>query len=290
MRLSLGTAQIGSNYGLCNSSGIMKFSEAKKIINFAKNNGINSIDTAINYGDSELILGKIGVQDFQVTTKLPEIPCEETNISQWMCQHLEQSLSRLKILKMYSVLLHRPGQLLGPRGIELYEGLQNLKKTGLVEKVGISIYSPDELEPIFKNFYLDQVQAPINAIDRRMISSGWLRKLYDNKVEVHARSIFMQGLLLTSRHDIPMKFSKWNKVWDTWDQWLLTQDISPLDACINYVNSFPEISTLIIGVDSLTQIQDIVSATGFSQSSLQFPKELMSTDLNLINPSNWREL
>ena len=97
MKIALGTAQFGSNYGIANKSGKINYKEAKKILKLAKKNKINTIDTAINYLDSEKILGKIGVRKFNIVTKLPAIPKKNKNIEKWIRSKIHKSLKRLKI-------------------------------------------------------------------------------------------------------------------------------------------------------------------------------------------------
>jgi aryl-alcohol dehydrogenase-like predicted oxidoreductase len=290
LRVAIGTAQFGVDYGISNLTGKTQFLEVSKILKFAKNNKIGSIDTAINYGESENILGKVGIHEFQVTTKLPEIPEDIDNITLWMVEQLEASLVRLKKPNIYSVLLHRPNQLLSNRGKEIYDGLQFLKRSGYVEKIGISIYSFDELDSLLNVFNIDQIQVPLNPIDRRLINSNWLYALYNKGIEVHVRSIFLQGLLLMRKEDIPKKFNQWNYTWDKWNKWLMNEHITALEACISYVRAFPEINTFIVGVNSLAQIKEIFSIINSELKSLEFPEELSSIDLNLINPTNWSKL
>ena len=82
-KLAIGTAQFGSIYGIANKTGKIKYSEAKEIIKFAKKNNIKTIDTASAYGESEKLLGQIGINDFEVITKLPKIINPVKNFENW---------------------------------------------------------------------------------------------------------------------------------------------------------------------------------------------------------------
>ena len=110
---------------------------------------------------------------------------------------------RLNTINLYGLMLHRPEQLLGPYGEEIMSALLSLKKSGTVQKIGISVYSPDEFTELFSEYDFDIVQCPFNLIDRRLVNSGWLAKLKALGVEVHVRSSFLQGLLLMG---LVMKF------------------------------------------------------------------------------------
>lgn len=285
-RLALGTVQFGQSYGIANQSGQVSFDEAQAIIRLSRENGMNTLDTAIAYGDSEQRLGVIGVEDWQVVSKLPAIPERCSDICQWVSDTVEESLRRLRIKRLYGLLLHHPQQLLESRGEKLYGALLQLKKNGLVTKIGVSIYDPTELDAVSSRYRLDLIQAPFNVIDRRLIDSGWLYRLADRGIELHVRSVFLQGLLLIPRSSRPKQFDRWAPLWSRWDRWLDQSGITPLQACLGYVLSFEEINKVVLGVDSVRQLKEILQAT--AEPALVVPSELALTDLELINPANWR--
>ena len=139
-RLALGTVQFGLPYGIANQAGQVSRTEANAMLQLALANGIDTLDTAIAYGDSETCLGEVGSQGFRVVTKLPALPDNCADIGDWVQQQVNASLSRLGVVEVYGLLLHRSEQLLGSNGVELYQALQALKDNGQVQKVGVSIY------------------------------------------------------------------------------------------------------------------------------------------------------
>lgn len=139
-KLVIGTVQFGCSYGVSNKTGKVSIDSAKEILACAKDAEIDVLDTAIAYGDSELCLGQIGIENWKVVSKLSELPSGVDNIQKWAKDSLQGSLSRLKIPKLYGLLLHRPQQLLSVQGKEIYKSLNLLKTEGLVNKIGISIY------------------------------------------------------------------------------------------------------------------------------------------------------
>jgi len=285
LKLALGTAQFGLKYGVANNYGKVSQQEAKSILQFASDNGIDTIDTAIAYGESEKRLGEIGVRSWQIISKLPVIPEDCPDILQWVTEAVGGSMQRLKVNKLYGLLLHRPQQLVEKHGESLFSILQSLKHDGVVGKIGISIYDPSELDMLCSRFQFDLVQAPFNILDRRLIETGWLDRLGELGTELHVRSVFLQGLLLMSSAHRPEKFKSWGPLWSDWDRWLYLNGITPLQACLRYVLSFPQISKVIVGVDSPQQLREILSA-----SSGDFPElsdTLKTSDLRLINPANW---
>ena len=286
--LALGTVQFGMTYGVANTEGQVSQEEVKKILQYARKSGIDTIDTAIAYGDSEKYLGLAGVNDFKLITKLPSIPQSVTNIEEWIDKQVEASLSRLGVENVYGLMLHQPDQLFGPKGKRVIQSLINLQKRLVVHKVGISAYSHKELQKLFELHDFDIVQCPFNLVDRGLVTSGWLSKLKKSGVEVHSRSSFLQGLLLMSRDLIPDKFQEWDALWATWHDWLDDQSKAPLEACMSYVLSFPEIDRVIVGVESKQQLEQIVGVTLSSRMS-SFP-HIYSENTDLINPANWNRL
>jgi aryl-alcohol dehydrogenase-like predicted oxidoreductase len=288
VKLALGTVQFGLEYGIANNQGRVSELVAKAILDHAWANGINLLDTAIAYGDSEHRLGEIGIQSWQVVTKLPAIPEDCASVSAWVEDSVKQSLLRLHTTKLYGLLLHRPDQLLGEHGQTLFETLCNLKSQGFVEKIGISIYSPDELDTLCNQYVFDLIQAPFNVLDHRMIDSGWLGRLSTQGTEIHVRSVFLQGLLLMSCTKRPAFFARWQPLLSIWDAWLVENNLTPVQACLLHALSFSEISKVIVGVDSMAQLQEITTSTrGFAPS---LPPELHTSDTDLLNPANWRNV
>lgn len=285
-RIALGTAQLGLSYGVANLQGQVTMKEGSKIVSYATSVGVDTLDTAIAYGDSENCLGQIGVKDFQVISKLPELPIETNDVLSWVRESVNGSLQRLQISRLYGLLLHRPQQFLSPQGQELYNALNLLKEEGLVNKIGISIYSPIELEELFDFFSFDLVQAPFNVFDRSLVRSRWLSRLKMAGVEVHVRSIFLQGLLLMHPVNRPAYFYRWQPIWTEWEQWLNTNNLTALQACLSFVLSNPYIDRVVVGVDSLSQLQEILAATTIE--AVKPPDKLCCDDPDLINPARWR--
>lgn len=287
-RLALGTVQFGLPYGIANQAGQVTHDKGKAILQLAAGNGINTLDTAIAYGASEQRLGEIGIQDWQIVSKLPAIPDDRADTRQWVAEAVDGSLQRLNINRLYGLLLHRPQQLLEKNGDHLYRTLQQLKQDGLVQKIGISIYDPSDLDAICGRFQLDLVQAPFNILDRRLIDTDWLSRLEEQGTELHVRSVFLQGLLLMSSTNRPKKFARWDQLWSDWGIWLTINRLTPLQACLLYALSFPQVSKVIVGVDNQRQLKEILVASVGALPKI--PVGLRTSDLDLINPANWAAL
>ena len=287
-KLALGTVQFGINYGIGNNSGQVRPSEVSKILGLANSSAIQTLDTAIAYGESEAVLGKQDLSDFSLITKLPAVPIDTSDVVSWANHQLQCSLQRLNIKAVDGLLLHRPAQLLEKFGGALYRQLENFKQQGLVKRIGISIYEPEELDLLCEYFHFDLIQAPFNIIDNRLYETGWLKRLSDMGTAVHVRSVFMQGLLLMSELQRSKKFSRWDGLWKEWDQWLKETQQTPLQACLRHALAVPEIEKVVVGVDSVTQLQQIIEASkgGYQPA----PPGLSMTDKDLLNPSHWKDL
>ncbi len=286
-RLALGTVQFGMQYGVANRSGQVSENQAKSMLGLALKNKIDMLDTAITYGDSESCLGKVGTKGFSLVTKLPQIPNSCHNLKEWVYQQVNTSLSRMGVKKIYGLLLHRSVDLTGSYKGQLFRSLCDLKNDGIVEKIGLSIYSPVELDTLVPHYDFDLIQAPLNLVDRRILTTSWLSRLKDEGIEVHTRSTFLQGLLLLDQAEIPKKFMTWSALWREWDFWLKIHDISALEACLAFTLQCQDVDRVLVGADGLGHLVEILNA---SKSSLTSFPNISCDDERLINPAGWINL
>ena len=288
-KLALGTVQFGIDYGI-NSGVKVETDEVSRIINYARNNGINLLDTAQLYGSSEKVLGDANTQDFNVVSKTRGFDKEDIteSIANFVISDLNQSLKLLKRNSLYALLVHHGEDLLRPGGEIIFNKLQILKDKGLVSKIGVSAYIDNQLINIIDRFDIDIIQLPMNILDSRLIDNGLLNKIYSKGIEIHTRSIFLQGLLLMNPKKRPKIFDRWSSLWKIWDEWLYDNKLSALEATLRYMISLPEISRVLVGVDNKDQLQNIIKALKGNIPTI--PKELSINDPHLLNPGNWSNL
>lgn len=260
----------------------------KKILDLASDFNINVIDTARSYGESENAIGSIKKRNFNLITKLPRIPKNIQDIEEWINLSVYRSLKNLNCNQIYGLLLHYPNQLLEENGSKIYESLIKLKKNRIVNKIGISIYEPNQLDKILQQFYFDIVQSPLNIFDRRIINSGWLTKLKDRNIKLHIRSIFLQGLLIMNKSDRDLKFTKWKDLWSSWDEWILKNNISPVSACLNFALQTEYVDKVIIGFENQQQLKEIIGS--ITNKTINVPDWSHLVDDKLLNPSLWNKL
>ncbi len=260
--------------------------EVEEILQIALDHGIETIDTAVAYGDSERVLGQVGVNPFKIVTKLPPCDVDPVAVASWVYKLVEQSLTRLKIGSLYGLLLHRSQDLTSRSGKDLADVLMELRSVGLVKSIGVSIYNPCELEAATKMLPLDIVQAPSNLVDRRLERSGWLSRLKAKNIEVHTRSAFLQGLLLMPRNAIPSRFDRWAWLWDLWHQRLKELNISPVSACLSYSLSLSCAERVIVGVESVAQLRELIECASLEPSHGDW-FFMNHEDIDLVEPPRW---
>lgn len=288
MRVALGTVQFGLPYGIANQTGQVGRANAKAMLHLAATSGIDTLDTAIAYGESEACLGEAGVQAFKVVTKLPAMPESDLDVGAWVREQVGLSLLRIGLSSVHGLLLHRSADLLGDDGPALWRAMEELRGEGLIRKIGISVYAPSELEAVTSRYRIGLVQAPFNIIDRRLSTSGWLDRLKNDDVEIHTRSAFLQGLLLMPATSLPQKFLRWETLFRRWHQWLSASNTSAVQACLSFSLSYPQIDRVVVGADGMRQLQQIIDFSNRAATD-DFP-DLESADEVLINPARWAEL
>ena len=285
-KLAIGSAQFGLDYGISNDNGIVKSAEVKNILTAATSLGIDTIDTAHSYGISEHVLGKIGIGSFKIITKTSEI---EKGID-IVKRNFYQSLKNLKINQIDGLLVHNFSDVFDSNFSSLYNWLIEIKSQKIVKKIGFSIYDPQDVNFLLKNFDFDIVQTPLNIIDRRLLHYDLLNLLSKNSVEVHIRSIFLQGLLLIPHKALPSKFRLWDKLWIHWESWLKENNLSPIEGCLSFIRDIDGLSRVVLGFHNSAQLKETNNFLNLKNSKVSFPDDLCSFDENLIHPFNWSKL
>jgi len=284
-KIILGSANFDQIYGI--QKNFIKKSEIKKLFNFAIKNKIKTLDTSPLYNKSEEIIGSLNNNRFKIISKIPKPPknIKRENIKKWLKQNVNISLKNLKIKKFECLLLHNANSLLRKNGDEIYKGITNIKANGLTNKIGISIYDFNALDKILKKFKFNLIQVPFNILDQRLVKKGWLKKLKKRKIEVHARSIFLQGILLLKYNQLPKKLMKLSRHLMVWENWLKKNKFSSLQACLSFVLNHQQLDGIVVGCNSTNQLNQILKSKkirgNFSLPSLNIK------DKKLVDPREW---
>lgn len=285
MKLGLGTVQFGMAYGVANRAGRTPKAEAKRIMERAGDAGISLIDTAPAYVDAETVLGDVMPprHEFRIVTKTPAEGVAE-NTPQ-LAEAFSRSLRNLRQSRIYGLVIHDPAQATGRHSGRLIEEMQELKAEGKVERIGISIYEPADADRFGHFDAIDMVQLPLNILDQRFLKSGHLSALKAKDIEIHARSAFLQGLLLMPLPDIPDRFSSARPILERFRDDLLGDDISPVEGSIGFLNGVGEIDRIIVGAATAAQFEEIIRVADMVPS---LDYDSYSCDLvDVIDPRRW---
>jgi aryl-alcohol dehydrogenase-like predicted oxidoreductase len=295
LKLGIGTAQFGLDYGISNASGKTSLKEVQSILKVATENGVDVLDTACFYGDSESVIGRCLPKQnrFRIITKTLSFKknrysADDGNIIE---KAFYESLKRLRLSSVAGLLIHHTDNVFAEGGEFLYDAMHELKSKGLVEKIGFSVYSGEQIDKLLDLYDFEMIQVPVNVLDQRLIKGGKLKKLKDKGIEIHARSIFLQGLLLMEPDNIHSYFDPIKPVINKYKDFVISRGLTPVEGAINLVASVPEIDYIIVGVNTAEQLRanldgfkstlkDRIPLENFSMFSLE--------ESRYINPSLWK--
>ena len=284
MKLSIGSAQFGFKYGICNNKGVVSKKEVKKIIQYCKLKKISSIDTAQGYGKSHKVLGSLNLKKFQITTKISDIKkIKNVDLEESVTLEINKILKELNTSNFYALLIHNTNQLKGKLGKNFYEILQKLKNKKKFQKLGVSVYTKKELDFVLNKYDIDLVNLPVSVANQEFCQNSYLKKLKKKGITIHVRSIFLQGLLLSSYINLPKKFKN-NKFFLQWFKWLKIKDYKSLDASVCFIKSINYIDKIVIGVNELSQLKEIVKSykKNLNMKFIKFKQTVI-----LRQPSKW---
>ncbi|EQC43412.1 aldo/keto reductase [Bacteriovorax sp. Seq25_V] len=282
--LVLGTVQFGLNYGLTNKDGQVNIEEVFKILDYARANGVNTLDTASAYGEAEKILGSYNhISDFNVITK-----GVNTSNEKGLRDSIEKSLLNLNSQSLYAYLIHKFDDLKHNRN--LVENLNAIKSEGFLKKIGVSLYNPEELEFILDNdTKLDIVQIPLNIFDQRFLAKNLLTEAKRKGIEIHIRSIYLQGLLLQPVDKLDLYFKPYIDLFERYSRFLKDNKINRIQAVCNFNNNLDFIDSIVFGVCSQDQLQDFIINNEISPCEKLDFSQFSSNIKDVIDPLTWKK-
>lgn len=290
--LILGTAQLGMNYGINNNCGLLNYQQSIDILNTAYDNGIQILDTANAYGDSEKVIGifmKNTNKKFKISTKL-----NPTNSKISVEDQVKNSLQKLQCEEIYLYYLHKFQDCANK---DIMSNLQKLKKKKYIKNVGISLYEPFELEYIIDNLRdeVDIVQIPFSILDSsRWLNSNLLERAHRCNIKVYVRSIYLQGLLLMeSNNDVVKKFELEDYI-NFLEELHEIKGVTLTELLMGYVNSVKVIDGVIVGSETPEQVLDNINI--FKKEVYFETEEVNQIEFrsrqakkHVIDPRTWRE-
>ena len=288
----IGSAQFGMPYGITNSSGQVCFDEVKKILNFSYTSGIRFLDTAEMYGNSIEVLGNYfqNYSHFKIINKFPSQPKDyfiNSDTHKWEDQFIS-SLNKLGIKRIDSYLLHSSYDLKKKGSRFLLDWLISLRERGLVKRIGLSVYDSHELDGInLKNFQL--VQLPFSIYDQRFLIDGTIAKLKSLGLFIHARSIYLQGLILTDSTDLPdwvdIKIKNHHK---SLEDLARINNCSLLELCLAFIHSQTFLEGYVTGICNLAQLKELILCIKSNKTfeDVEWKKWAINKS-EFINPRAW---
>ncbi len=289
-KLGLGGVQLGMPYGVMNLTGQPSQAEVADILTMSHQAGIHAIDTAPGYGTSEQCIGALlpTGHGMRIVTKcrILKVPISAADV-ELVEQTFQQSMSNLRLESIHGLLSHRVGNLLGDGGDLLFDALRRWKQQGLVQKVGVSLYKPEELIEVMRRFPIDIVQLPLHVLNQRFASADLLSELERNKIEVHVRSAFLQGVLVADVAQLPAWLDPMKPTIARFQDHCRSNGLTPLQGALLFCMSQPGVSCVLVGVASVEQLQQTIEACrSMPEVDLGF-SEFDCSDNELINPSSW---
>jgi aryl-alcohol dehydrogenase-like predicted oxidoreductase len=286
-KLILGTVQFGLDYGINNTIGKPSKENIKSILDSAYNSGIQLLDTAEAYGDSQ---NKIGEYHSNSTNKFNVITKFSSNAGEFSLNIIERVYNNLKILdvdKLYCYMFHSFDDF--NKYFKKYrKDLLILKRDEIINNIGVSLYSNDELERVLKFDEITLIQLPFNLLDNNNKRGNILKKAKAKGIEIHTRSAFLQGLFFKNTSKLRIRIKPLGSYLNSLND-LCDEDYKMNDLALNYVCNQKNIDKVLIGVDNVHQLEsNILSEKKYIQEELTKKIEAIDVkETELLNPSNW---
>ena len=290
MKLGLGTAQFGLAYGISGPGARVSLSEVKAILELARKRGVSMLDTAPAYGDSETVLGEClaGRGGFEIVTKT--IAAGGDRITDEDAARVDAafaaSLAHLRTKSVDAVLAHRADDLLAPGGDKIYGLLARWRAEGRTRKIGVSVYTREQIDALFERHAYDIVQLPVSVFDQRLVADGTLDFLKRAGVEIHARSVLLQGLAIMEPSSIPRGLLPARPLVEQFRHTLSQWGLSPLAGALRYVAGLAAIDRVVVGVHSVAQLEECLGAMEASAAQHDYSAFACANEA-IIDPRQW---
>ena len=284
-KLVIGSANFGMNYGFRNSSGKLQTDLITEILDYAWRNGVDTIDTAMGYGDSENVIGNYLIKnqdkDFKIITKINKSDSTE--------EYLARSLKNLKRSQVYGILIHDFKYYEKRRN--LLDDLLHLRDNGICEKVGFSLYYPEDLDYLLhNNIEFNLIQIAYSIFDRRF--EKYFPILKERNVEIHIRSVFLQGLYFMDPHSLGSHFDKVKKKIEVIQNISKRSGLDISSICLNFVSYNSIIDKIVVGLDKCKNLENnlkVLKEKNKIDPYMDELKELSENDVDILFPHFWQD-
>jgi aryl-alcohol dehydrogenase-like predicted oxidoreductase len=280
-------------YGVANKSGQPDFITAESIVATAWENGVREFDTAQAYGESEKVLGQalhsLGISnDARIISKIH--PETNHNRTESLRRAVERSLSNLKVPKLFALFLHKE-ELLNLWDHGLGDRLRAMEEDGLVEQLGISVYSPELALTALRSDGLSMIQIPSNLLDRRFEEAGVFSESERQGKPVYVRSIFLQGLLLMDPGRLPDEISFAAPTLKKVESLAKKNGLSRQHLAIGYARMAYGKAKIVFGAETAEQVRDNIVNWKSSipeELSMVIQELFRDVDFKILSPNLWQ--
>ncbi len=268
-KLMLGTVQFGLDYGVANAAGKPSYENACDIIAAAYEGGVNCLDTAAAYGNSEEVLGRalaeLDLADkMTVISKVPPLNGKTGDEARGFIEcSITGSLEKLRLEKLPVCLFHKE------EDIEQIPLLREFVEQGMIGAAGISLDSGKYAERVFE-LNIKYIQIPFNMLDKRLEKSDFFNRADAEGVAVFSRSAFLQGLLLMPEEAIISELSEVIPVRRKLEAAAQQHGLKMTELCMRYVISKTGITSVLFGVDNLSQLHENLAIAHDGALSAEF--------------------
>jgi aryl-alcohol dehydrogenase-like predicted oxidoreductase len=288
--LGLGTAQLGSAYGVSNRGGQPSEAEAAAILECALDSGVAVIDTAPAYGEAEALLGRLLPTGAAIRIVTKTAPITGAEVTAAACDEVrrsaQRSLERLRRDRLDALLVHHGSDLALPGGERLAEEVIGLRDAGIATRIGVSVYDREEIDIARKLLPLDVVQFPLNILDQRLLRDGTLAELHEEGVELHVRSAFLQGLLLIEPEELPAHLAAAERPLRRYHEARHQSGLSPIEAALGFVGSASGVDVALVGTNSVRELEECAAAMSAGRPDMDYTAFALE-DAELIDPRQW---
>jgi len=264
-QLVLGTAQFGLDYGITNARGRVPEAEIAQLLEQAWAGGIRRLDTARAYGESEVVLGSLlrrARHAWRVITKTLPLRSERVDASgvAKVDAAFADSLDRLGLARVDALLVHHAQDLLVDGGEHLYAWLRDRKARGLAGRIGASVYDGQEIGALLDRYELDVVQLPSNIADQRLLQDGSVARLQAAGVEIHVRSLFLQGVLVAPPAFAAARFDEQADWLARFNEECARRSVTPQQACLGFFRHEPPFGAAVVGISNPRELAELLAS------------------------------
>jgi aryl-alcohol dehydrogenase-like predicted oxidoreductase len=157
------------------------------------------------------------------------------------------------------------------------------------KRIGVSLYTNEELEALLEDDLVTVVQLPFNLLDNQLKRGSIIERLRERKKEIHTRSCFLQGLFFMDEAKIPEKIASVKPFLRKLKRIADENKIDMGQLALQYALSKDYIDRVLIGVETIQQLEKNISwAEEKIDSEILNQVDLIDViALETLNPSQW---